>query len=228
MGSVTNSFRRFFRGGDTGSVPAGSPGPARVTRRSSGLNELMRDLARQQSLCILDLGPTSPTNIAHLTSLGHKVYNEDLLSASTNAVYASRAEDGKPAVDVTRFVTENLTYERELFDAVFCWDVADYLNEALVKPVIERLHSTIKPGGVILAFFHTRDAGPDAPYYRYRIAGNDTLSLQPVNARDNVRMPLFRLQRIFNNRHIENLFRDYGSLKFFLARDNLREVLVVR
>jgi len=40
--------------------------------------------------------------------------------------------------------------------------------------------------------------------------------------------PDFRLQRIFNNRHVENLFKDFGSRKFFLARDNVREVLVVR
>jgi len=38
----------------------------------------------------------------------------------------------------------------------------------------------------------------------------------------------FRLQRVFNNRHVENLFRDFGSIKFFLTRDNIREVLVVR
>jgi hypothetical protein len=38
----------------------------------------------------------------------------------------------------------------------------------------------------------------------------------------------FMLQRVFNNRHIENLFRDFGSIKFFLSRDNVREVLVVR
>jgi len=36
------------------------------------------------------------------------------------------------------------------------------------------------------------------------------------------------LQRVFNNRHIETLFRDFASIKFFLARDNIREVLVVR
>lgn len=226
MGSVTNSFLRLFRGASTESAPA-SQTQQRITRRSSGLSELMRDVARQQSLCILDLGPTSPTNISHLTGLGHKVYNEDLLSASIDAAYACRTEDGKPAVNAARFIAENLTYERELFDAVLCWDVADYLSESLVKPMIERLHSVMKPGGIVLAFFHTRDAGPDAAYYRYHIAGNDTLSLQPVAARDG-RAPLFRLQRIFNNRHIENLFRDYASIKFFLARDNVREVLVVR
>jgi hypothetical protein len=37
-----------------------------------------------------------------------------------------------------------------------------------------------------------------------------------------------RLQRVFNNRHIENLFHDFSSIKFFLARDHIREVLVIR
>ncbi len=227
MGSVTNSFLRFFRGTGAEAAGAGSLAAQRVTRRSSGLGELMRDVARQESLCILDLGPTSPTNISLLTGMGHKVYNEDLLSASLDPAYACRTEEGKPAIDATRFIAENLTYERELFDVVLCWDIADYLHESLVKTVIERLHLATKPGGVVLAFFHTRDAGPNAAYCRYHIAANDTLSLQPLNQRDGS-APLFRLQRIFNNRHIENLFHDYSSLKFFLARDNIREVLVVR
>jgi hypothetical protein len=86
--------------------------------------------------------------------------------------------------------------------------------------MVERIASVMNPKGYLLAFFHTKDAGPDAPYYRYHISGADTLRLQ--------RGPQFRLQRVFNNRHIENLFHDYASLKFFLARDNVREVLVVR
>ena len=40
-------------------------------------------------------------------------------------------------------------------------------------------------------------------------------------------VPRFRLQRVFNNRQIENLFQAYKSLKFFLARDYIREVLVI-
>jgi SAM-dependent methyltransferase len=136
-------------------------------------------------------------------------------------------------VDVTAFLKHSLVYEPEQFDAVLCWDVPDYLNEAVVKPVIERVHRIMRPGGVILAFFHTRDAGPDAPFYRYHIAAPDMLNLQPVwkpnsDGRKGARPPMFRLQRVFNNRHVENLFHDYASLKFFLARDNVREVLVVR
>ena len=50
--------------------------------------------------------------------------------------------------------------------------------------------------------------------------GNDQLELQQG--------PRFRLQRIFNNRNIEKLFQGFSSIKFFLARDNVREVLVVK
>jgi hypothetical protein len=71
------------------------------------------------------------------------------------------------------------------------------------------------------------------------MVGNDTLEMQRIEPRREVRKgPTgivhtaigtgFRLQRVFNNRHIENLFRDFSSIKFFLARDNVREVLVVR
>jgi SAM-dependent methyltransferase len=133
--------------------------------------------------------------------------------------------DGKETVDVGRFLRDSLAYQGQVFDAVLCWDVPDYLPEPLVKPVVERLCALTKPGGVLLAFFHTRDAGPDAPHYRYHIAGNDMLQLQ-ATARDG--SAVYRLQRVFNNRHIENLFREFASLKFFLARDNVREVIVVR
>jgi hypothetical protein len=190
------------------------------TRRSSGLGELTRLLKDAEGLAILDLGPTSPANITHFTELGHRVYNEDVLLASQNPEYKVKNENAGLDFEVDRFFKENLVFPNVKFDAVLCWDIPDYLAEPLVKPMVERIASVMNPKGYLLAFFHTKDAGPDAPYYRYHISGADNLRLQ--------RGPQFRLQRVFNNRHIENLFRDYASLKFFLARDNVREVLVVR
>ena len=192
----------------------------RVARRSSGFQEFTKQIRGQEGRTILDLGPTSPRNIEYITSQGHKVYNEDVLSASVDPALLIPGSNGEPAIDVEHFFAENLIFRGHQFDAVLCWDIPDYLHESLVKPMVERICSVLKPGGVLLAFFHTRDAGPEAPYFRYHIAGPDTLELQPV--------PRFRLQRVFNNRHIENLFHDYKSLKFFLARDYIREVLVVR
>jgi hypothetical protein len=227
MSSVQN-FLRKIRG--FAPEPTGAAGE-RVRRRSSGLNEFTRAIAGQDGLCVLDLGPTSPTNITHITGLGHRIYNEDVLAASSEPSLLVKNEDGTQGINVARFVSENLAYRGPQFNAVLAWDMADYLSEPLVKPVIERMAAVMKPGGVLLAFFHTRDAGPEAPYYRYHIAGKDMLELQPVSKPGpdkRTSVPLFRLQRVFNNRHIENLFRDFASLKFFLSRDNIREVLVVR
>lgn len=184
----------------------------------------MKTIGREQDIWVLDLGPTSASNIKHVTERGHRIYNEDVLKEATADDLKVRSvepgKEGQLEVNVTRYLAENLRHDREKFDAVLAWDVPDYLPEEVVKPTIERIHTIMKPGGILLAFFHTKDAGPEAPYYRYHIGGADVLEMQPG--------PKFHLQRVFNNRHIENLFRDYASIKFFLGRDNIREVLVTR
>lgn len=182
----------------------------------------MRSLtsAGEEKLSVLDLGPTSPVNIAFLTELGLRVSNEDVLRESQNLSYLVKQEDGSMQLDPVAFFTENLKYPAERFDAVLFWDVADYLPEPLVKPLVERLQSVLKTKGSLLAFFHTKDAGPESLYSRHHIVQKDMLELEPIQG--------FRLQRIFNNRHIENLFKDFASRKFFLGRDNIREVLMIR
>ena len=232
MSSVAQSLRKLFRGGASAD-PAPTPkarAQTRVSRRSSGLGELTRALAGREGLCVLDIGPTSPDNIQHFTELGYKVYSEDVLVASRDRQYVSPDPEGNQVLDEKRFLSENLNYGPQTFDAVLCWDMADYMEEPLVKPVVARLWSVLKPGGLVLAFFHTKDAGPDAPLYRYHIAGTDNIGLQLLSGGGsrNGSAPGWRLQRVFNNRHIENLFRDYANIKFFLARDNVREVLVKR
>ena len=240
MSSVTHSFMKLFRGSDeatTGVKPAQVT--QKLSRRSSGLAELARLLQSEEPLCILDVGSTSAANIRYLTERGHKIYSEDLLDASTDPGLVTKDEQGQRVLDYKKFLAENLLYSNAQFDTVLCWNLADYLDEGLVKPVVARLWSMTKPGGMLLAFFHTRDAGPDAPCYRYHIVGNDMLEMQHIEARRDLRKgptgavhssieKSFRLQRVFNNRHIENLFRDFASIKFFLTRDNVREVLVVR
>jgi len=242
MASVTHSFMKLFRGPSTesaqdhGQTVRPPRGSQRLTRRSSGLAELSRLLQSGEPLCILDIGSTSAANIRYLTERGHKIYSEDLLDASTDPALVIRDEQGHTTLDHKRFLAENLVFRNAYFDVVLCWNLADYLDEDLVKPLVARLWSMIRPGGMLLAFFHTQEAGPDAPCYRYHIMGNDTLEMQHIEARADMRkgpsgqnsLGVFRLQRVFNNRHIENLFRDFTSIKFFLTRDNIREVLVVR
>jgi SAM-dependent methyltransferase len=227
---------RWFRGsGQTEAKPEIEKGAGhRTSRRSTGFTEFTRSLRGDEALSVLDLGPTSSANISFLTGFGGRVYNEDILRASRDKSFFTRQADGSStpprearvgdpgseALDPEKFFAENLNYPENHFNAILCWDIPDYLDESLVKPMVERIHKILRPQGVLLAFFHTKDAGPDSPYCRYHIASGEVLDLEPT--------PDFRLQRIFNNRHIENLFKGFSSLKFFLARDNVREVLVVR
>ena len=229
MGSVTQSLFKFFRhGGSSKESPTRELG-IRSRRHSTAFKEFMRSVGKEEGLSFLDLGATSAINISLLTERGHKLRTEDLLGSSFDPDFYVAGEGGAKSLDVDSFLKENLQFRGQQFDAVFFWDIADYLPEALVKPVIEKIFVSMKPGGMLLAFFHTKDAGPDAPYSRYHIVGDDALDLQPLMVKNGSgSSSLVKLQRVFNNRHIENLFHDYASLKFFLARDNMREVLVVR
>jgi SAM-dependent methyltransferase len=229
---------KLFRG-SSGAETVPQQSAQKLTRRSSGLGELSRTWESAENLCVLDLGSTSPTNIRHFTEKGHKIYSEDLLTASTGPELITKDESGNPTLDSRKFLADNLVYPAAHFDVVLCWNLPDYLDESLVKPVVGRLWSVLKPGGMLLAFFHTRDAGPDSPCHRYHIVTADTLEMQKIVLRRDARRASpggarnnpsdsFQLQRVFNNRHIETLFRDFASIKFFLARDNIREVLVVR
>ena len=230
MGSVTQSFFKFFRhGGSSGKESQPRELGIRSRRHSTAFKEFMRSLGKEEGLSFLDLGATSATNISLLTERGHKLRTEDLLGSSFDPDFYVAGEKDAKVLDVDLFLKENLQFRGQQFDAVFFWDIADYLPEPLVKPVIEKIFVSMKPGGMLLAFFHTKDAGPDAPYSRYHIVGDDALDLQPLMVKNGSgSSSLVKLQRVFNNRHIENLFRDYASLKFFLARDSMREVLVVR
>jgi SAM-dependent methyltransferase len=238
MSSVTQNFMKFFRSSSGPETPP-AQSSQKLTRRSSGLGELARSWESAEGLCILDLGSTSPTNIRYFTERGHKIYSEDLLTVSTDPELITKDEQGNPVLDSRKFLADNLVYPAAQFDIVFCWNLPDYLDESLVKPVVGRLWSVLKPGGMLLAFFHTRDAGPDSPCHRFHMLGGDVLEMQKIEMRREARRgPTgavhtavsdgFQLQRVFNNRHIENLFRDFASIKFFLARDSIREVLVVR
>jgi len=230
---------KLFRG-SSGRTQADAPHAAqKLTRRSSGLGELARLWNSETPLCILDLGSTSPSNIRFFTEQSHKIYSEDLLVASTDPGLVAKDEEGKAVLDSRKFLADNLVYPAAHFDVVLCWNLPDYLDESLVRPVMGRLWSVLKPGGMLLAFFHTKDAGPDSPCYRFHIVEKDVLEMQPIVLRRETRRgPTgavhtavsdgFRLQRVFNNRHIETLFRDFASIKFFLSRDNVLEVLVVR
>ena len=179
-------------------------------RRSNGLREFFGHLDERPGLRILDLGSPSQANVDFITGLGHRIYNEDLYPDLTAADFRSEG-----------FLQRVLDYPPGLFDGVLGWDILDVLPDpALAQPLAERFSEITRTGGGLLLFFHTAEPNTKVTAFRSQIAATDSLELFPRGQ--------YPLKRPVNNRNIENLFRGFHGLKFFLAKDGLREVLVVR
>src|SRR5438046_869609 len=138
---------RFFRSGPP-AAPSESKTQERLNRRSSAMAELARSLKSEDPLCVLDVGATSASNIRFFTERGHRIYSQDLLEVSTDPALISRDEQGQTVIDSKKFLEDNLNYPNSHFDLVFCWNLPDYMEEALVKPVVGRLWSVMKPGAI--------------------------------------------------------------------------------
>ncbi len=193
----------------------------RLPRHSSGWSALLKHLKTEPGLRILDIGPTSSTNINFLTTLGHGVYMADLVSEAMRGVWTRAAEaDGEPQFDIDGFLDQNLEFSGREFDVVLLWTTLDYIPEALVSPVIQRFRSSMRPGGRILALFHTRPTGGQTAFCRYHIADSETIEMQEATN--------YPVQRVYTNRTIEKIFQSYANMKFYLAQDNLYEVLITR
>lgn len=198
--------------------------PAPIQRTSSALAELQKTTAENESMTVLQLGPTSPRNISHFTNLGHGIYGEDIIAAASHPQYSLETPDGKQ-FSSEAFLAENLVPNHRRFDIALCWDTFDYIDPALARPLAQRIFNLMKPGGYLLAFFHSRRAGdtsaaPPTPHYRCHITGPGTLELQ-YDAD-------LALKNTMPNRKIEEMLHDFANVKFTLARDNIREVLARR
>jgi hypothetical protein len=204
---------RLFGGSDSRSAAAKAS--VRIERVSSGWSHLLKSLRAEEGLRILDIGPTSSTNINFLTTLGHSIYMSNLVSEATDPRWAP--EDPEGVFPADEFLNENMNFRGREFDTVLFWDTADYLKPGLREAVIQRLYEALVPGGQLLAFFHTK---PENGFHRYHLREDGQVEAQQIDESP--------VKEILNNRQIENLFGAYTSYKFFLAKDNLREVVVTR
>jgi hypothetical protein len=199
----------------------GSGNGARMPRHSSGWAQLLTHLKSQESLRILDIGPTSSININYITSLGHSIYMANLAEEAARPEWLVAGGEGEPShYDVDGFIATNLNFSGRTFDVVILWDTVDYLPEPLVAPVMTRLYEVIQSGGQLLAFFHSKNTGPEVAFRRYHLTDSANVEMQLAG-----NQPLIST---FNNRQIEKLLEQFSSTRFFLAKDSLREVVAVR
>lgn len=198
----------------------------RVSRHSSGWREMLKHLQQNESLRVLDIGPTSSTNINFLTGLGHSIYMSHLVEEAARPEWHVTGEDGSSNFQAADFLANNLQADGRSFDVVLLWDAADYLPDSLLPPLIEQLMHSMTPGGKLLAFFRGKPIGgqaapvADTNYFRYHLTATENLEMQRVGSH--------QVQQRYNNRQIESLLSEFSNFRFFLGKDNQREVIATR
>jgi hypothetical protein len=76
----------------------------------------------------------------------------------------------------------------------------------------------VRPKSYMLAFFHADDKLEAVPFYTFRIQELNTLRVAQQGRH--------RPAQLFNNRSLEKMFARFESVKFFLTREQLREVII--
>ncbi len=188
-----------------------------VVRPSRGLEEFFAHIRDESGLNILDLGGATQQNVSFITGLGHRLYSEDFIELLNETFGNDRAEQANPG-RIDYFLKHTLDYPDAHFDGVLVWDVLEYLAPALLTAVVERLRRMVRPGSYMLAFFHSDERVETVSMYTFRVLDVKTLQVAPYGTH--------KPAQLFNNRSLEKLFGCFASVKFFLARDRLREVVV--
>ena len=191
-----------------------------IHRQSRGLEQFFSYIRDQVGLSILDLSGANQENVNFITNLGHKLYSEDFMRGLTDAFGDENpAEQANPG-------THRLFPEAE---------------SGLQRGPVRRraglgfpgVHGAAPAGG---------DGGPAAAD---RAPQELPAGVLPRGGKDGrgaaILIPHPRFQftyssergervpvQLFNNRSLEKLFGRFESVKFFLTREQLREVIVKR
>ncbi|MBV9746574.1 MAG: class I SAM-dependent methyltransferase [Acidobacteriia bacterium] len=192
--------------------------PQTSTRQSRGLEEFFGYIRGQSGLTILDLGGATQQNVSFITDLGHRLYSENFLQLLTENFGTDGAAEQSNPGRMEYFLRTALEYPDSHFDGVLIWDVLEYLEPALLTAVIDRLRRIVRPKSYMLAFFHSDNKLEAVPAYTFRIQQVNLLHVTEEGSRQPA--------QLFNNRSLEKLFGNFESVKFFLTRDRLREVIV--
>jgi hypothetical protein len=171
-------------------------------------------------LSILDLAGASQQNINCITNLGHRLYSDDFVRTLDDVFGEEDPNDQAHQNLIDQFLRQSLNFEPEQFDGVLVWDVLQYMTPALLAATLERLQTIVRPHSYLLAYFHSDEKAQQVPFYSFRIKDQQNLVLTQRGMR--------KPAQIFNNRSLEKLFQKFESVKFFLTREQLREVIVRR
>ena len=200
------------------------------SRTSNGLKEFLW-LTTEESKQgrILDLGAVFQSTVMFFVERGFRLSTEDMmrswkefLLAEEEGLRKMKVGDGGARVSqgmlAGKFLESNLQYPEDNFNGVLAWDLFDYLDAELLPRVMDRLYTILRPGGAVLASFHSKT--PER-FNRYKVVDGQNVELIPS--------PTLAVHgRIFQNREILDIFGKFRSSKTFVGRDQVREAIFLK
>ena len=171
---------------------------------------------------MLDFGATSSHNINYLTSMGHSVYMANVVQDAARPEWRKPLEEGgAPEFDVAGFVAGKPEFFRARFRRG-----AGLGHGRLSCP--RNLFPRYLRGC-------TRCSVPVAACWRFFMAARPVrkrllraINLPIASNYCCLRRGLFRFSRSYQTRQIEKFLKGYASVRFFLGKDNIREVIAIR
>jgi hypothetical protein len=206
-------------------IAALSQGPpqnhAPQQRTSAALQQFVRSLDTERDLRLLDLGGANSANIQFMSQYGSRLYSEDFFATLEDCFGdGDFYENQRDPARVESFLVQTFSEQRGPFDGALVWDCLQFLRPSLLERTIDHLHRILDPGAYLLAYFYADEKSQSIPQYSFRIQDESNLVLTQKGE-----LPP---GQPFSNRNIERLFEDFQSVKFYLSRDHVREVLVRR
>lgn len=193
-----------------------------LSRKSSGLDQFCSILQSYENLSILDMSGASQANISFITGLGHRISSDDIIGTMMECFGKDFLASQQAASNAQRFLDKSFTFPEASFDGALVWDSFQFLTSPLIEQAVNHLFRILRPGAHLLLFFSAQEKAASIPVYNYRIQDRKTLVQMPRAGTTE------QQGQFFNNRRVEKLFERASSIKFFLTRDHLREVIVRR
>ncbi|MBI1951458.1 MAG: methyltransferase domain-containing protein [Acidobacteria bacterium] len=132
---------------------------------------------------------------------------------------ARRLAEAPPTKPRNAALPTRFDFPDETFDAIVAWDIFNFYDAAAMRLLAAEARRVLRPGGLLLGYFHARrPEGPDAPR-RYRVLDEGRVACDGQAG-----PPLSRY--VYQNRDIEKMFAGLTIVDLYFLKNATRELLM--
>lgn len=182
-----------------------APPSSETVFKAPGLESMMRQIARRQRSDILDLGSPCQANIRYLSQFPCVLHIGDIVRTLADEPEMSAPDEER---DVEGVIERLMTYKDNIrFDAIFAWDLFDYLDQATLRAIGRRVGHHCRTGTLLYLMTSNRKTIPDEPG-RFAIVDEQHLRFEPMGGgiRSGVKHTPFGLERIMRGFCLQHSF----------------------